>query len=85
MKYNINILPLADHYVVVAKDKSTGETKQVFNINESGAEMLSLLCADHETGEVARILADKYDVDIDIVSSDVNAFVSSLATKGIID
>ena len=85
MKYNINILPLADHYVVVAKDKSTGETKQVFNINESGAEMLSLLNEGHETGEVARILADKYDVDIDIVSNDVNAFVSSLATKGIID
>lgn len=85
MKYNINILPLADHYVVVAKDKTTGETKQVFNLNESGAEMLSLLNEGQDAGTVARTLADKYDADIDIVSSDVNAFVDSLAAKGMIE
>lgn len=84
MKHSITILPLADHYVVVAKDKSTGETKQVFNLNESGAEMLSLFNEGHDAESVAGILADRYGIDTAIVMNDVNVFAGNLTNWGLL-
>lgn len=84
MKHNINILPLADHYVVVAKDKTTGETKEVFNINESGAEMLSLFKEGYDAESVADILAGRYGIDVTIVINDVRAFAENLTLRGLL-
>lgn len=77
MKYNIKILPLADHYVAVTKDKRTGETKGVFNLNESGAEMLSLFIEGYDEESVADILAKRYGIDVAIVKNDVKTFADS--------
>ena len=83
MKHNIEILPLAGHYVVVAQNKETGKTEQVFNLNESGAEMLTLFKEGHDAAAVARIMADRYGVDLSVMSCDVEAFASNLKQKGL--
>ena len=84
MKHNIDILPLADHYVVVAKNKETGKTEQVFNLNESGVDMLRLFQEGHDVTAVTRMIAEEYDVDASAVSSDVSAFADSLIVKGLL-
>ena len=84
MKYNIEIQPLADHYVVAAKDHTTGNTVQVFTLNQSGVEMLNLLAEGKSIESISQILSEKYGATIDLVASDVQIFVHSIEEKGLL-
>ena len=84
MKYNIEIQPLADHYVVAAKDRTTGSTVQVFTLNQSGVEMLNLLAEGKSIESISQILSEKYGATIDLVASDVQIFVHSIEEKGLL-
>ena len=71
MKYRIEIEPLADHYVVAAKDWTTGVVKETFSLNESGVDMLRLFCEG--------------DNPLQLVSRDVLAFYDKLRQKDLIE
>ena len=83
MKYKIEIAPLADYFVVAAKDIMTGELKEAFTLNESAADMLRLFCEGKTPEEVSINIASMYDAPLDIVIKDVSAFVEELQLKGI--
>ena len=53
MKQIIKIAPLADYFVVAIKDKSTGELKETFTLNESAADMLRLICEGKDSNTFA--------------------------------
>ena len=82
MKYRIEIAELADHYVVAAKDKETGDPVEVFTLNESGVEMLKLFSEGLDASAVARSISERYDVPISLVLPDVLAFAEELKQKG---
>lgn len=82
MKYKVETLPLADHYVVAAKDPETGEVKETFTLNESGVDMLKLFNEGKDAADVAQGIAEMYDAPIELVTKDVYAFENRLKTKG---
>lgn len=81
MKYKIEIAPLADHYVVAAKDWETGEVKETLSLNESGVDMLRLFSQGKHVETVAQEMADMYDAPLELVKKDVEAFADRLKMK----
>lgn len=84
MKYKIEILPLADYYVVAVKDKDSLELKETFTLNESGADMLRFFCQDMDVEAVAQKISDLYEVPIDSIIRDVNKFADNIRKKGLL-
>lgn len=84
MKHKIEMAPLADYYVIAVKDKETGELKESFTLNESGADMLRLFCEDKSPETVATEIAQMYEAPIEIVAKDVQAFAERLRQKGLL-
>ena len=84
MKYKIEIAPLVDYYVVAVKDKNTSELKDVFTLNESGADMLRLFCQDNDMETVAKEMSTIYDIPIDIAIRDVRKFTDYLGKKSLL-
>lgn len=84
MKYRIDMAPLADYYVVAVKDKETGELKESFTLNESGADMLRLLCEDKIPEIVAAEIAQMYEAPVETVFKDVKTFADRLRKKGLL-
>lgn len=80
----IDILPLADYYVVVAKNKESGKVKESFTLNETGADMLKLFMEGKDITAVTQAIAEMYDVSIEMVADDVTAFAETLKGKGLI-
>jgi hypothetical protein len=84
MKHKIEIAPLADYYVVVAKDKETEELIDMFTLNESGTDMIKLFCQGKEMSIVAKQIAEMYEAPFELVLKDVSAFAEKLHKKGLI-
>lgn len=84
MKHKIEMAPLADYYVIAVKDKETGELKESFTLNESGADMLRLFCEDKSPETVATEIAQMYETPVEIVAKDVQAFAERLRQKGLL-
>jgi hypothetical protein len=84
MKYKIEIAPLADYYVVAVKDKTTGELKESFTLNESAADMLRLFCEGKVPESIAQEIANQYDAPVDLVTKDVMKFIDKLQQKDLI-
>ena len=84
MKHRIEMAPLADYYVIAVKDKETGELKESFTLNESGADMLRLFCEDKTPEAVAAEIAQMYEAPVEIVAKDVHAFAERLRQKGLL-
>ena len=84
MKYKIDIAPLADYYVVVVKDNNTDELKETFTLNESGADMLRLLCQGKDVKTITQEMAEMYEAPFELVYKDVSTFVDKFIKKGLI-
>ena len=84
IKYKIEKAPLADHYVVVAKDRDTNEVIETFTLNESGVDMLDLYCQGKDTATVVREMADMYEVLPEKIIKDVKTFEDRLLNLGIL-
>ena len=84
MKYKIDIAPLADYYVVVARDKDTDELIETFTLNESGVDIMKLFIEKKDNKTIAKEIAEMYDAPLEIVTKDVNSFEEKLRKKGFI-
>ena len=83
MNYKIEILPLADYFVVAVKDKETAELKETFTLNESAADMLRLFCQNKDVATVANEMSDIYDTPLDVITKHVEKFAETLMKKGL--
>ena len=79
----IDILPLADYYVVVTRNKESGKVKESFTLNETGADMLKLFMEGKDITAVAQAIAEMYDAPLEMVTNDVTAFAETLKEKGL--
>ena len=80
----IDILPLADSYVVVARNKKNENIKESFTLNDTGADMLKLFMEGKDISAVAQAISEMYDARIEVVTDDVTAFAETLREKGLI-
>lgn len=80
----IDILPLADYYVVVTRNKESGKINESFTLNETGADMLKLFMEGKDITAVAQSIAEMYDAPIEMVTNDVTAFAETLMAKGLL-
>lgn len=84
MNFNIKILPLGDHFVVITRDKKTNQVLDTFKINEVGADMLKLLCEGKNENAISEVISLMYDAPIDNVRKDVSMFLGQIKRKGFI-
>lgn len=84
MKYNIEIAPLVDYYVIAAKDKDTGNLIEAFTLNESGTDMLRLFCQGKKISSISQEIAEIYQVPMEQVTKDVTSFAEKLHRKGLL-
>lgn len=84
MKHNIEIAPLLDYFVIVTKDKKTGELVETFTLNESATDILRLFCQDKDMMTVAQEIAEMYEAPLELVKKDVLLFAEKLQKKGLI-
>ncbi len=80
----IELAPLSDYFVVVIKDKITGELQGSFTLNESAAEILKLLIEGKNLATIAQKLADMYEVPVEIITKDINKLTTILKEKGLV-
>ena len=80
----IDVLPLADYYVVVTRNKESGKINESFTLNETGADMLKLFMEGKDITAVAQSIAEMYDAPIEMVTNDVTAFAETLMAKGLL-
>lgn len=78
MKYQIELQPLADRFVVALKDPKTGNPVKVFTVNESAAEMIRLYREGKDTLSIAQTISDQYGIPLDSVHADVEALLGKL-------
>lgn len=80
MKYHVDIAELADHFVVVMKDKESGKVKKAFTLNHLGTDILRAYMADKSQAELAPILAERYEAPIEHIQQEICHFYAELAT-----
>ncbi len=84
MKYNFEIAPLADYYVIAVKDKKTKELVNTFTLNESGTDILRHLCQGKDVTAITQEIVEIYEAPVEQVSRDVKALVENLRKKGLL-
>ena len=84
MKYNIEIAPLVDYYVIAAKDKDTGNLIEAFTLNESGTDMLRLFCQGKDLPTITQEISEMYEAPMEQVTKDVKSFAEKLHRKGLL-
>ena len=79
MKYHVDIAELADHFVIVLKDKDTQKVKKVFSLNRLGTDILRAYMEGTPQDELAPILAKRYKASQERMQQEVSRFYSELA------
>ena len=80
MKYEVNIAELADHFVIVMKDKESRKVKKVFTLNRLGTDILRAYLEDKPQDELALVLAERYNVALERMQHEISRFYKELAT-----
>ena len=79
MKYHVDIAELADHFVIVMKDKEIGKVKKVFTLNHLGTDILRAYMEDKPQEELAPLLAERYGASPEGMQKEVSRFYAELA------
>lgn len=70
--------------VLVPARSASSEADTVYALNQVGAAIWRLIEPARDAAEIARCLAEEYDVSVEKASEDVAAFLALLADKGLV-
>ena len=79
MKYHVDIAELADHFVVVMKEKESLKVKKVFTLNHLGTDILRAYLEDKPQDELAPLLAERYKASTERIQQEISRFYAELA------
>ena len=79
MKYHVDIAELADHFVIVMKEKDSLKIKKAFTLNRLGTDILRAYLENTPQAELAPILADRYNAKIERIQQEISRFYAELA------
>ena len=83
MKYHVDIAELADHFVVIFKEKDTQKVKKAFTLNHFGTDILRAYMDGTPQAELAPILASRYNAPLERVQQEISRFYAELAVNNI--
>ena len=78
MKYEVNIAELADHFVIVMKDKESRKVKKAFTLNRLGTDILRAYLEDKPQDELAPLLAERYNASLEGIQKEISRFYQEL-------
>ena len=79
MKYEVNIAELADHFVIVMKDKESRKVKKVFTLNRLGTDILRAYMENTPQDELAPLLAERYNASTERIQQEISRFYAEMA------
>ena len=79
MKYHVDIAELADHFVIVMKEKDTQKVKKAFTLNHLGTDILRAYMEDTPQEELVSLLANRYHASQERIQKEVSRFYAELA------
>ena len=79
MKYHVDIAELADHFVIVMKEKDTQKVKKAFTLNHLGTDILRAYMEGMPQAELAPVLANRYNASPEGMQKEVSRFYAELA------
>lgn len=79
MKYSVDIAELADHFVIVMKDKESRKVKKAFTLNRLGTDILRAYLEDKPQDELAPLLAERYNASLEGIQKEISRFYQELA------
>lgn len=79
MKYRVDIAELADHFVIVMKDKESRKVKKAFTLNRLGTDILRAYLEDKPQDELAPLLAERYNASLEGIQKEISRFYQELA------
>ena len=79
MKYHVDIAELADHFVIVMKDKESRKVKKVFTLNHLGTDILRAYMEGTPQEDLAPLLAERYKASLERIQQEVSRFYAELA------
>ena len=78
MKNNVEIAELADHFVVVFRDKETQKVKKVMTLNHLGTDILRAFVDGMSQEELIPLLAKRYETTLEDMTKEVSNFYQDL-------
>ena len=78
MNYHVDIAELADHFVIVLKDKDTQKVKKVFTLNHLGTDILRAYLEDKPQDELTLVLANRYNTSLARMQQEISRFYAEL-------
>ena len=78
MKYSVDIAELADHFVIVMKDKESRKVKKAFTLNRLGTDILRAYLEDKPQDELAPLLAERYNASLENIQKEISRFYQEL-------
>ena len=79
MKYEVNIAELADHFVIVMKEKDTQKVKKAYTLNHLGTDILRAYMEGTPQAELAPVLANRYHASQERIQQEISRFYAELA------
>lgn len=76
---------IADEYIVIARGAKALEFNASVVFNESGAFLWDKLTVYVDKGTLTKDLAEKYNIDIELASNDVDTFLNKLSDNNMLD
>ena len=78
MKYKVEIAELADHFVIVFKEKETGKNKKVMTLNHLGTDILRAFLEGKAEEELVPELVERYEATVEGMQEEVSKFYDEL-------
>ena len=78
MKYHVDIAELADHFVVIFKEKDTQKIKKVFTLNRLGTDILRAFMEGMSQEDLAPKLAERYNATQERIQQEISRFYAEL-------
>lgn len=78
MKYKVEIAELADHFVIVFKEKETGKNKKVMTLNHLGTDILRAFLEGKAEEELVPELVERYEATVEGMQEEVSKFYAEL-------
>ncbi len=85
IKEGFMLRSVADNYVVVPVGKASLEFKGLINLNHVGAFIWKCLETETTTDEVINKVKNEYDIDDELATRDVTAFINKLVEAKLLD
>jgi hypothetical protein len=76
---------IAGEAILVPVRASAGEIDAIFNLDEVGAFIWSLLNGETAEAQIVEAVSAEFEVDSELAAADIRRFLDSLETAGIVE